>query len=125
MQSPCHSLTSVRKYSSCPQHDQCIYISSTIIDRASTPHSYNMETQGKRYCRTREHICPIQQDIFTRNPTPELEPHTFHPSCIPKPYPPTRAQHQSIQKVYRSHTTQPINSHIPWLQGQEPSGPVP
>ena len=56
--------------------NQCLYVPGTITDRSSTPCSYNIKTQGKRYHRCREHICRIQEDIFTSKPTPAAEPQT-------------------------------------------------
>ena len=36
-----------------PTADQ--YIPGTILEKATAPHSYAIEAQGKRYCRTRDH----------------------------------------------------------------------
>ena len=56
------------------------YIPRTIFDRPSTPHSYNIEVQGKCYCRTREHIRPIHLNIF-KHPLPQ--PKLLHPAASP------------------------------------------
>ena len=50
------------------------YIPSTIVDKASMPHSYTTEALGKQYCRNGEHICPIKQDIVPRNTMHHPEP---------------------------------------------------
>ena len=44
-----------------PANDE--YIPGTIIDKATKPHSYIIEAQGKQFCRTREHIRPILLNI--------------------------------------------------------------
>ena len=85
------------------------------------PTQLNIKAQGKRYCRTREHIHQIQQDIFTRNSTTKLEPQIPMPSYITKLSPPTRAQSQPIQRVTRSHITQPSNGCIPGCNTINPS----
>ena len=105
--------------------NQWSYVPGIIINRASTTCSYNTEAQGKRYHRSREHIYPIQQDISTSNPTPELEPQTPHTSHIPKPSSPTRAHPHPIKRFSKSHTSLSTNSHIPRLQWQQPSWPNP
>ena len=97
--------------------DQCSYIPSTNIDKTSTPGSYNIEAQSREI----PHIHLIQQDIFTRNPTSELEPQTPHPSHIPKPSPPTRVQSWTIQGFPRAHMTKPVNSNILRSGWQQPS----
>ena len=60
------------------------YTPGMIIDRASTPRGYYIEAQSKQYCRTRQHIRPIQQDIF-KSPVPKPKAQLPKPSCIPKP----------------------------------------
>ena len=40
-----------------PANDE--YIPGTIIEKTPTPQSYIIKTQGKKYCRTREHVWPI------------------------------------------------------------------
>ena len=42
--------------------DTNIYIEGTITGPSTTPHSYNIEAQGRTYCRNREHICPLNID---------------------------------------------------------------
>ena len=39
-----------------------IYIEGTITGPSTTPHSYNIETQGRTYRRNREHIRPLNID---------------------------------------------------------------
>ena len=44
--------------------NQHSYIPSTIIDKAPSPQSNLIDIKGKQYHRSREHICPLQQDLF-------------------------------------------------------------
>ena len=39
--------------------DENQYIEGTVTSKASTPRSYYLESQGKQYHRTRQHICAI------------------------------------------------------------------
>ena len=39
--------------------DENQYIEGTVTSKASTPRSYYLESQGKQYCRTRQHIRAI------------------------------------------------------------------
>ena len=39
--------------------DKNQYIEGTVTSKASTPRSYYLESQGKQYCHTRQHICAI------------------------------------------------------------------
>ena len=43
--------------------EQSQYIEGTITTKASIPRSYYVESQGKTYCSTHEHICTINTDI--------------------------------------------------------------
>ena len=77
------------------------YIPRTIVDRASTLHSYNIEAQGRQYHRTREHFRPIYLSIF--NPLfPNLKPkpQTLKPSHIPKPPPPNTALPHTTPSIH-------------------------
>ena len=71
----------------CQVHQRS-YIPGTIVDKASMLCSYTIKAQGKQYCKTREHICPIQPDIILRNMMQHLEPQQSPKlSCIPIPKP--------------------------------------
>ena len=50
--------------------DHHTYFPGTVLDKASMPRSYTIKAQDKWYCRTREHICPLQQDLFQTTPIP-------------------------------------------------------
>ena len=52
---------------------------------ASTPRSYLTDAKGKQCHRSREHIHPLQQDLF-KVTNPQLQK-TPKPTCIPKPKP--------------------------------------
>ena len=39
--------------------DENQYIEGTVTSKASTPKSYYLESEGKQYCHTRQHICAI------------------------------------------------------------------
>ena len=95
--------------------DQSSHTPNIIVDKALTLQSYTIEAQGKKYHRTREHICPIQQDIISKKTIHHLEPQENPKlSCIPKPSPYTRAQLQSKIRSPKAGTTQPSTSHVPW-----------
>ena len=64
------------------------YIPSTIVKKATNPHSYIVEAQGKCYHRTREHTRPIPLNIHQ----PAVK--TPKPSHIPKPHPQTKTLFQ-------------------------------
>ena len=61
------------------------YINGTIIDRATKPHSYIIEAQGRRYQWNREHLWSIHLNL----PATACQPPPLHPTipCIPKPNP--------------------------------------
>ena len=109
------------------------YIPRTIIDRTSSPHSYYIEAQGKRYCRTRVHIRPIQQDIFEypilhlQTQLPKLSQNP-KPSHIPKPSISVRA-HLHTTSLSTHTKTKPLasttNSCIPRPQQLRASQPNP
>ena len=65
--------------------DQCSYVPSTFIETVSIPRSSLIKAQGKWYHRSREHIHPLQQDLF-KVTNPQLQ-RTPKPTCIPKPNP--------------------------------------
>ena len=52
--------------------DQMSYIKGTIVSRVSTPRSYIIEAQGRRYRHNRQHIKPINTDP----PSPLARPYT-------------------------------------------------
>ena len=97
------------------------YISGTITDRATTPCSYIIEVQGKRYCRMKEHLWPIHLNLPTpANPQP-LPPKPKVPiSCIPKPNPkfkhfPTLSHYQALSVPSLSYTpSTPAPIGLPW-----------
>ena len=60
-----------------------IYVEGTITGPSTTPRSYNIEAQGRAYCRNREHIRPINID----NPTIS-RPSTHQETPISGPSPP-------------------------------------
>ena len=89
---------------------------STIVNRASTPKSYLIDTQGKWYCRSRECIHLLQQDIFkvtTSQPQGNKKPTHF-----PRPHP--ISKHRGLpqpSKCSPSHSkSTKSNIHIPHLQ---------
>ena len=61
------------------------YISGTIIKKATAPHSYIIEAQGKRYCKTREHVLPIHINI---SPPIHQQQNPHSKLCISGPSPP-------------------------------------
>ena len=102
-------------------------IPSTIVNRTSSLQSYHTEAQGKHYCRIREHIHSIQQDIF-KHPAPEPEqPQNPQPSHIPKPFLSARAHPHIPQPICPDHksTTTASNSHIPRPQHERISSQTP
>ena len=63
------------------------YIPGTITDKATMPHSYFVEAQGKRYQQTREHIWPIHTNLSPQAPKQHLPRPKLTATCIPKPNP--------------------------------------
>ena len=64
------------------------YIPRTIVKWAAVPCSYIMEAQGKRYCRTREHLWPIHHNLPNPAQPQPLPPKPKLPvTCILKPNP--------------------------------------
>ena len=58
------------------------YTEGTVSTKASTPRSYYVESKGKTYCHTCQHICTINTDI------PVSQDHQLeHNSCLTRPPP--------------------------------------
>ena len=82
------------------------YILGTIIEKAPAPHSYYIEAQGKKYCRTREHVQPIHFNL----PPPQQSADSHKQQCFPRPspmahkqqcFPGPSAQLHSLQAITR------------------------
>ena len=74
------------------------YIPSTIINKATAPHSYYIEAQGKCYQRTRKHTRPIHLNLpqpMAKSPTKLPKP-----SHIPKPNPTFKPVPQPKKSTY-------------------------
>ena len=69
------------------------YIPGTIVNKATTPHSYIYRAQGKRYRRTREHLWPIHINLLPPFPKSHSKQCISRPkpktTQIPKPSPPS------------------------------------
>ena len=57
------------------------YIPGTIVNKATIPHSYIVEAQGKKCRRTREHLKPIHINL----PPPAPKSHSKQSASRPKP----------------------------------------
>ena len=81
------------------------YVPGTNVNKATEPHSYIMEAQGKCYHHTTEHIRPIHLNIpvgkAPKQPA-KPKPHSPVPSHIPKPSPHLKSVHQP-----KKHLLQP------------------
>ena len=102
------------------------YIPRTIISRASTLHSYNIEAQGKWYHRAGEHIRHIHLNIF-KHPLPQPKTQTPKPSHISKPSLPNRSllyTTLSICSLPKVTSLLP-HSHGPKLQQPNILQPIP
>ena len=88
------------------------YIPGTIIEKALVPWSYIMEAQGRKYCRTREHVQPIHFNLP-------------HPSKVQIPMSNQPFQdhpHRSIgSNTFQDHLHLPINCQP--LQDHCPTSP--
>ena len=49
------------------------YIEGTVLAKAPQPRSYLLESQGKPYHRTRQHICPLSNAVIPRPSEPEQQ----------------------------------------------------
>ena len=61
------------------------YIPGTILEKAPAPQSYIIKAQGKRYCRTREHVQPIHSNL---HPPAQQQQNSHRKQCISGPSPP-------------------------------------
>ena len=125
MQSPCHSLTPARKYSSYPQpitDHMSPEPSSTELQPyaaiTSRPKAENTTELGNTSIKSKRTSSPG---------TPHLtQSHRLlSPTTYESPPPPTRAQSKPIHRVTRAHMTQPITSHISRPPLQQSSWPNP
>ena len=57
------------------------YIPGTIIEKAPALQSYFIEAQGKKYCRTREHVQPIHLNL----PPPQQSAESHKQQCFTRP----------------------------------------
>ena len=77
--------------------------------------SYIIEAQGKKYCRTREHVWPIHLNL----PPPQQSADSHRQQCFPRPYPMAHKQQCFTGPSALSHSPQCITrpqlpqSHIP------------
>ena len=56
--------------------DEYISGPGTVVNKATEPHSYIVEAQGKHYCRTREHLRPIHTNFpnpLSHKPQPQAQ----------------------------------------------------
>ena len=70
------------------------YIPGTITEKAPVPQSYIIEAQGRKYCRTREHMWPFhlhlppvqqQQDLHRQQCFPGPSTQSHKQQCFPGP----------------------------------------
>ena len=101
-----------------PQQTSDSYVPSTIIGTVSTPRSYLINAQGKQFHRSREHIHPLQQDLFEVTNSQLQE--TPKPTCIPKPN--LLAKYRALPYPPKQYPSKPKSS-IPIPHPQEPSQP--
>ena len=64
------------------------YIPGTITEKAPAQHSYMIEAQGKKYCRTREHVWPIHINL----PPAQLRAEDHKQQCFARPSPQSHKQ---------------------------------
>ena len=102
------------------------YILGTIIDKATMLHSYIIEVQGKKYCRAREHIKPMNLNIPLHKASHQQQPkpcnHTSQPSCIPKLQQHLNLECQPIK--YLPKLSLCPSSHTPIPQSQPKHAPA-
>ena len=115
--------------------DVTSYIKGTITGPSTTPHSYMIEAQGRKYHHNRHHICPIHTD------TTAFQRTSIH-QCNPIPGPPqqdllisgpssnkyspitgpsSRTPPQTLYSPQKDPVKQSKQGHIPALQSQASS----
>ena len=60
------------------------YIEGMVLARAPQPRSYLLESQGKTYCSTHQHICSLSNAIIPRPSVPEQQITTISGPSTPK-----------------------------------------
>ena len=60
------------------------YIEGTVLAKAPQPRSYLLESQGKTYCHTRQHIHSLSNAIIARPSVPEQQITTISGPSTPK-----------------------------------------
>ena len=109
------------------------YIPGAILEKATVLHSYIIEAQGKRYCRTREHVQPIHLNL----PHPaqqQQNPHkkqcisgpSLPKSCIPRPSHsnPSLSRPSILPRLPIPHHCAKLPLHIPCLIHTSKAGTV-
>ena len=93
------------------------YIKGTIMTKASTPRSYYVQSQGKTYCHTCQHIRTINTDTPVSQDHQQSQNH----SNIPV----SQDHHQEIVHISQDHQQSHHHSKLPVLQDHHCSHRVP
>ena len=82
---PLAKLTPGQQVPSLSPKEQNQYIGGTVTAKASTPRSYYVESQGKTYHHTCQHICTINRQTFLTRPSARKCTYLRRPSARPSP----------------------------------------
>ena len=85
------------------------YIPGTISEKAPALQSYIIEAQGKKYCRTREHVWPIHFNL----PPPQQSADSHRQQCFARPSPQAHKQLCFPGPCAQPHSPQAISRPSP------------
>ena len=85
------------------------YIPGTKTEKAPVPHSYIIDAQGRKYCRTREHVQPIHLNL----PPPQKSADSHRQQCFTRPSPQSQKQQCFPGPSAQPHKPQAISRPSP------------